>query len=69
MTGRVKTIPTANSWADEIDELNRERMLRILESISSARARRIVVNTEVAEDPLSGGKPGQNVPSASGGPQ
>jgi len=67
MTGREKTVPTANNWADEIDDLNREAMMRYLEATSfSARARRLVVKTEVADDPLSGGKSGQNGASAGG---
>lgn len=69
MTGSENAVSTANNWADEVDDLNREAMLKILESISSARARRLAVKTEVADDPLSGGKSGQGVPSAGGVPQ
>jgi hypothetical protein len=69
MTGRESTVPTANNWADEIDDLNREAMMRYLEAMSSARARRHVVKTEVADDLLSGGRPGQSGPSTGSVPQ
>jgi hypothetical protein len=69
MTARENTVPGTNNWADEIDDLNREAMLRILESISSARARRLVVKTEVADDLLSGGRTGQSGPVAGGVPR
>jgi len=66
MTGRENTVPTTNNWADEIDDLNREAMMRTLEAISSARARRLVGKTEVADDPLSGGRSDQSGPLAVG---
>jgi len=69
MTGRENTVTTANNWADEIDDLNREAMTRYLEAMSFARARRLVVKTEVADDPLSGGRSDQSEPSAGGVPR
>jgi hypothetical protein len=69
MTAGENTVPTANNWADDIDDLNREAMERYLEAISSTRARRLVVKTEVGDDQLSGGKSGQRGPSAGGVPR
>jgi len=69
MTAGENTVPTANNWADEIDDLNREAMERYLEAISSTRARGLVVKTEVADEQLPGGKSGQGGTSAGGVPR
>ena len=71
MTASENTIPTANNWADEIDDLNREAMMRHLKAISSSSmsARRLVIKAEVADDQLSGGRSGQGEPSAGGVPR
>jgi len=53
MTEREKTVSSANNWADEIDDLNREAMMRYLETIYSTR--RPFIKIEAADDPLSGG--------------
>jgi len=66
MTGREKTVPTANNWADEIDDLNREAMKRHLEAISFMRALGVVVKAEVADNQSSSSKSGQNELSAGG---
>ncbi len=66
MTAGENTVPTANNWADDIDDLNREAMERYLEAISSTRPHRLVVKTEATDDQLSGGSSGQRGPSAGG---
>ena len=67
MTEREKTVSSANNWADEIDDLNREAMMRYLETIYFTR--RPFIKIEAADDPLSCGKSGQSGASAGGVPR
>jgi len=69
MTRRENTVPTANNWADDIDDLNRDALETYLQAISSTRTRRLVVKTEATDDQLSGGRSGQREPSAGGVPR
>jgi hypothetical protein len=68
MTARENTVPTANNWADEIDDLNRDAMKRHLEAISFTRARNLVVKTEGTDDLLPGAGSVQRGPSPGGIP-
>ena len=67
MPERANRIPPSKSWADEIDDLNREAMMRYLETIYSTR--RPFIKIEAADDPLSCGKSGQRGASAGGVPR
>jgi len=69
MTTGENTGSAANNWADEIDDLNRDALETYLQAISSTRARRLGVKSEVADDQLSGVRSEQREPSAGGVPR
>jgi hypothetical protein len=69
MTVGENTVATANNWADEIDDLNRDALETYLQAISSARARRLGVKSEVGDDRLSGVRAEPHGPSAGGVPR
>ena len=50
MTERENTVPTANNWADEIDDLNREAMEKYLLGTFCPRTWRHVSKDGVAEE-------------------
>jgi len=56
ITANENTVPTANNWADEIDDLNREAMEKYLQETFCARTWGRVSKVGVAEEKIPAAK-------------